>query len=53
MNKDFTFLCDPTDGSVLISKNGRMHSKSNNSYLIIKGIPRFVDEENYSKDFGS
>ena len=25
MNKDLTFLCDPTDGSVSISKKGRMY----------------------------
>lgn len=52
MNKDLTCLRDPANGSVLIFGGDSINSGYGYSYPIIKGIPRFVDAENYSNDFG-
>lgn len=52
MNRDLTCLRDPVNGSVLISGNSCMLSECGHSYPIVNGIPRFVNVENYSVDFG-
>ncbi len=53
MNKNYTCLCDPESGGQLIAKAHEIVSKSGKRYPIISGIPRFVDADNYSSDFGA
>ena len=53
MNKDFTCLRDPKNADNFTVLSGQLESTSGNRYPIISGIPRFVDAENYSVDFGS
>ena len=53
MNRDLTCLRDPANGDVLMPRGGTMNSEFGHSYPIIRGIPRFVDAENYSDDFGA
>ncbi len=53
MNKNFTCLRDPKNGDNFTVLSGQLESTSGNRYPIISGIPRFVDAENYSVDFGS
>lgn len=52
MNIDPTRLRDPEHGEILISQGDKLQSEYGHSYPIIRGIPRFVDAENYSDDFG-
>jgi 2-polyprenyl-3-methyl-5-hydroxy-6-metoxy-1,4-benzoquinol methylase len=53
MNRDFTCLRDPENGGVLTMDGGSLKSEIGHRYPIIRGIPRFVDAENYSDDFGA
>ncbi len=53
MNRNLACLRDPENGGLLISGDGGMNSECGHSYQIIRGIPRFVNAENYSDDFGS
>ena len=53
MNKDLTCLRDPANGDELVLEGGSLRSKSGHSYPIIQGVPRFVNAENYSDDFGA
>lgn len=53
MNKDYSVLRDPDNGNPLILNDETLVCKrGGTSYPIIGGIPRFVDKENYSDDFG-
>lgn len=52
MNIDLTRLRDPENGEILISQGDNLQSEYGHSYPIIRGIPRFVDAENYCDDFG-
>ena len=53
MNKDWTCLRDPADGGVLVIEIDTINSVNGLNYPIVRGIPRFVDIENYSDDFGA
>jgi len=53
MNKDLTCLCDPLTGNVLREQSGLLVSDAGKRYPIINNIPRFVEMQNYSDDFGS
>lgn len=53
MNKDWACLRDPENGGVLVTEIDSMNSECGHRYPIIRGIPRFVDAENYSDDFGA
>lgn len=53
MNSDLTCLIDPENGERLFSGVGSLKSESRRCYPIIRGIPRFVEAENYSEDFGT
>ena len=46
-----SFIC-PKSGSELFLEGNALISKSNTSYPVINGIPRFCPQENYSKSFG-
>jgi 2-polyprenyl-3-methyl-5-hydroxy-6-metoxy-1,4-benzoquinol methylase len=52
MNKDFNKLRDPDSGRALKFIIENLISEHGISYPIIRGIPRFVDADNYSDDFG-
>lgn len=52
MNRDLTCLIDPANGERLVPCDGSLNSVDGHRYPIIRGIPRFVDAENYSEDFG-
>ena len=52
MNKDLTCLVYPENGKRLIPGGGSVNTECGHGYPIIRGIPRFVGAENYSKDFG-
>lgn len=52
MNDDLTCLRDPMNGDILVSSCGSLISRRGYTYPIIRGIPRFVSEENYGDDFG-
>jgi len=51
MNKNFNYFRDPETGSILKKKGNFLYSNKN-KYEIINNIPRFVDSNNYSSDFG-
>lgn len=51
MNKDLACLFDPENGGALVL-GSEVLTSGRGSYPIINGIPRFVDAENYSDDFG-
>jgi len=53
MNSDLTCLRDPVSGGSLVLNGSSVNAESGQSYPIIRGIPRFVDAENYSADFGA
>jgi SAM-dependent methyltransferase len=53
MNQDLSCLRDPNNDDILVRKDCELISKSGLLYRIVNGIPRFVDPENYSADFGS
>jgi SAM-dependent methyltransferase len=52
MNQNLSFLCDPETGEKLVSVDGNLISQTGSSYPVVNGIPRFVDSNNYSSDFG-
>lgn len=52
MNNDLTSLIDPETRTSLRTEGDRLVSGSGRTYPIVNGIPRFVDAENYSMDFG-
>lgn len=53
MNRDLTCLHDPANGGRLVAEGDSMNSECGHSYPIVRGIPRFVDTENYSEGFGA
>jgi SAM-dependent methyltransferase len=53
MNNDLNCLRDPNDGCILVVNDDSLHSKNGKIYPIVGGIPRFVNVENYSDDFGA
>ena len=53
MNRDLTCLIDPENGERLVSCDGSLNSEHGRRYAIVRGIPRFVDTENYCEDFGT
>jgi SAM-dependent methyltransferase len=52
MNQNISFLCEPETGEELVSVDGNLISQTGSSYPVVNGIPRFVDSNNYSSDFG-
>jgi SAM-dependent methyltransferase len=52
MKINFTSLRDPETGDVLTLSGEALQSKFGTKYQIQRGVPRFVDPINYSKDFG-
>lgn len=54
MNKDLHILRDPElGGELLLHGKESLASPRGATYPIVNGIPRFVDPENYSDDFGA
>lgn len=53
MNRNVNCLRDPATGGLAVISGERVISESGQSYPIIRGIPRFVEAENYSDDFGA
>jgi 2-polyprenyl-3-methyl-5-hydroxy-6-metoxy-1,4-benzoquinol methylase len=53
MNRDLSCLINPENGAKLMPGAESMNSESGHRYPIIRGIPRFVSDENYSADFGA
>ena len=49
---DYSFFRDPESGHALTFLGGQLRSKDGNIFPIINEIPRFVELENYSDDFG-
>ena len=52
MNNDLTSLRDPIDESLLKQDGHQLNSQGGRCYPSINGVPRFVDSDNYSEDFG-
>jgi SAM-dependent methyltransferase len=52
LNNDLSVLRDPISGDPLRVEGETLSADGQRSYPIIKGIPRFVDSENYAADFG-
>ena len=52
MNNNFNCLRDPVNNNELILDGDFIKSPDGKSHPIINNIPRFVDVENYSTDFG-
>jgi SAM-dependent methyltransferase len=52
LNKNYFELRDPVNNSPLKEKEDCLISIAGEKYPIINGIPRFVNSENYSADFG-
>lgn len=53
MNEDLSTLRDPSSASPLARIGDVLRSRSGHDFPIVNGIPRFVDRENYARDFGS
>ncbi len=53
MNDDLSNFTAPETGETLVCRDGGLHSARGQCYPIVRGIPRFVDAENYSQDFGA
>lgn len=53
INRDLTCLRDPVNEGLLTLDGDSLKSEIAQNYPIIRGIPRFVDAENYSDDFGA
>jgi SAM-dependent methyltransferase len=54
MNEDLSCLRDPANETGAPSRrNDTLNFEGGRSYPIVKGIPRFVEPENYSDDFGA
>ena len=57
MNKDLSCLREPVSDAnaeaLLIHKLDRLQSTKGHNYPIVRGIPRFVDMQNYSEAFGA
>ncbi len=53
MNLDLDCLRSPQSIGPLQRLGGELVDGTGNAYPIIRGIPRFVDTENYSSDFGA
>ena len=53
MNRDLTCLRDPESGGALTREADGLRSSHGRRYPIVRGIPRFVEPENYSADFGA
>jgi SAM-dependent methyltransferase len=52
MNRDFSGLVDPIDGSPLRREGDKLAAADARLYPIVRGIPRFVSSENYARAFG-
>ena len=52
MNKELDSLRDPLSGGLLIEKDNALFSHQGIKYPIVRGIPRFVNVDNYTRDFG-
>ena len=52
MNNDLRYFRDPEFGNKLEKKNNYFYNKSGEKYRIVNNIPRFVNRDNYSNDFG-
>jgi SAM-dependent methyltransferase len=52
MNKDLSDLRDPITGCALMLSEKGLTNAEGQTYGIVNGIPRFVDVNNYSDDFG-
>lgn len=51
MNLDYSRLIDPTDGSALQQRGSDLVG-AKASYPIVRGVPRFVNADNYAQAFG-
>jgi len=45
-------LINPANGLPLLKSGEYLNDSDGNSFPIVNGIPRFVDSENYTKNFG-
>ncbi len=52
MNNDLRYFRDPEFGNKLEKKDNYLYNKSGEKYRIVNNIPRFVNRDNYSNDFG-
>ena len=53
MNEVLSHLRDPETGEPLSRTGDRLTAPNGNSYVIERGIPRFVPADNYAADFGA
>jgi SAM-dependent methyltransferase len=53
VNKDLASLRDPITKKPLTLDGDRLVAPSGESYPVVNGIPRFVNSEDYSADFGT
>jgi SAM-dependent methyltransferase len=52
MNEDLSRLRDPDSGEALEREGDELRTRSGKVYPIVRGIPRFVQSDDYAADFG-